>query len=576
MPQDDHDAQPRHDARPPRGLAKALAWADRLGLPGALLVAAIALPLSRPWATVMYNPDEGQELLKARHLMEGYRLYEDVWCDQVPLHTHMLAGWMGVFGQSLLSARSLTLVLAALAAASLWRLVRRGMTPQALGLGTTAGPVVLILAPLSAVLLLLAGQEVIRFSAAAMIGPPAIFLAVVALDLCVSAKRRAGVWADLSLTALAGLVFAASLLVKPVTAPLALVLGLVALLQTPDRVGWAGADGRLGPWLPRVTRRSLARAGVLAGTSASAALLMLWGLGVFAHWDQAVGVANEARRDSGLKFYSVHEAYLLRHGLQLSAAGVGLVWALARGWRGAWVALAWTLVMGLALSWHEPFRHHSAVSLLVGLAWLGGYGVAAVADAATLLIRGAASPLRGDAGRGPTAVRLLPHLAGLAAFAVVAALALRAQVNQPSYNSYLTEGGDSPPELAMDRELAFEDLDGELIALLRSAPRLPDGRPAPMFADLGYYAFLSDRPSPPWLAVISAKRMRTRGPDGSRDIGEVIVERCRDAGVQDFSLHRFSVKKIGPVVREYLEDFEEIHAGRYAFLRRRKDVLADE
>jgi hypothetical protein len=65
---------------------------------------ATCLPLG---SALEIGGDEGFELIKAFLCHRGYTLYEDVWNDQPPAHTLLLAGLFSVTGPSLLAARLL-------------------------------------------------------------------------------------------------------------------------------------------------------------------------------------------------------------------------------------------------------------------------------------------------------------------------------------------------------------------------------------------------------------------------------------------------------------------------------------
>ncbi|OUL31235.1 hypothetical protein BV372_20730 [Nostoc sp. T09] len=53
--------------------------------------------------------DEGIELIKATLHLDGFAMYTQVWNDQPPLFTVILASWLAWFGKSIYSARLLTL-----------------------------------------------------------------------------------------------------------------------------------------------------------------------------------------------------------------------------------------------------------------------------------------------------------------------------------------------------------------------------------------------------------------------------------------------------------------------------------
>lgn len=60
-----------------------------------------------------YHLDEGWELMKAWMVMHGHVMYGEFWNDQPPLHTHLLAALMGIFGAEPFTGRALALGFAA-------------------------------------------------------------------------------------------------------------------------------------------------------------------------------------------------------------------------------------------------------------------------------------------------------------------------------------------------------------------------------------------------------------------------------------------------------------------------------
>ncbi|MEM7757671.1 MAG: hypothetical protein AAF298_06070 [Cyanobacteria bacterium P01_A01_bin.40] len=57
-----------------------------------------------------FDPDEGINLMKAFLLNSDFRLYQDIWNDQPPLLTHILASWFKLLEPSVNLSRSLILI----------------------------------------------------------------------------------------------------------------------------------------------------------------------------------------------------------------------------------------------------------------------------------------------------------------------------------------------------------------------------------------------------------------------------------------------------------------------------------
>ena len=72
---------------------------------GLLLVSTI--PLS---SAVVFGGDEGFELMKSYLLANKYTMYAEIWSDQPPLHTAILATVFRAAGTSVLFARLVTVL----------------------------------------------------------------------------------------------------------------------------------------------------------------------------------------------------------------------------------------------------------------------------------------------------------------------------------------------------------------------------------------------------------------------------------------------------------------------------------
>ena len=91
------------------GAAPANTAAPRLRLPGKWFepFMHLAVPVVffvfvwtwHPFHTVSeFDPDEGNNVIKALMLSKGHALYSEIWSDQPPLFTYMLRGWFAVTG----------------------------------------------------------------------------------------------------------------------------------------------------------------------------------------------------------------------------------------------------------------------------------------------------------------------------------------------------------------------------------------------------------------------------------------------------------------------------------------------
>ena len=112
------------------------------------------------------NKDEGFNWTKARLVADGYPLYTEIWSDQPPGFTWLLAGWGWLVGWGLPEARLFMLIWTGLLIFSLGDILRRecGLLSAALG-----------------VIALVCSQGFLTLSVALMIGLPAIASAMLSL-----------------------------------------------------------------------------------------------------------------------------------------------------------------------------------------------------------------------------------------------------------------------------------------------------------------------------------------------------------------------------------------------------------
>ena len=125
---------------------------------------AAALVGSAPLRTAFqFGGDEGYELMKGFLCSRGFSLYQQIWNDQPPLHTALLAGLFKLFGPSAYAGRLLTVALASLLVWALYQSVSR-----------QAGQI----AALVSALLLLSSPHFFQLSVSVMIELPAMALSL--------------------------------------------------------------------------------------------------------------------------------------------------------------------------------------------------------------------------------------------------------------------------------------------------------------------------------------------------------------------------------------------------------------
>jgi len=182
---------------------------------GAILVAAAFVLLSFallhtliPSATaIQIGADEGFELAKATLLRHGHKLYTEVWNDQPPLHTFVVAGILHRLSSTVLAARSVTIMSTGLLLASIF-LISLSLHGWRVAFGTTA--------------LMIVSPGFLELSASCMLEIPALAPAVAALCVLICAR-----WNSILPEIAAGLLFAAALQTKLIVAvylPLTLMI----------------------------------------------------------------------------------------------------------------------------------------------------------------------------------------------------------------------------------------------------------------------------------------------------------------------------------------------------------------
>ncbi len=181
--------------------------------------------------------DEGFEVTKAFLCHRGFHLYSEIWSDQPPLFTQILAALFGIVGPSILWARVLTLVFSAGLLFGLFDLV-----------GRKSG----LVAAWSAVALLFSAPLYLTLSASVMQEVPAFSLAI----LSAAALSRWGDNRKFAWLLGSAVLFAAALMIK-FTAALVLPAILVEFwLMRPGSRMYpfsAGPQGSSAGWQPAVS-----------------------------------------------------------------------------------------------------------------------------------------------------------------------------------------------------------------------------------------------------------------------------------------------------------------------------------
>jgi len=298
----------------------------------------LALLVYGRWlGTYELGPDEGFNFGKAALLLKGIGPYGDLWNDQPPVVTYLLAGLQLLAPESVAAGRFLILLFAGAILYCLFRLVRQDA-------GRTAA--------YCAVLLLVSSAPFVNLSVAVLIGLPAISLAMLAILV---ASQGPSLWLARSL--IAGALFGLSLQAKFFTFLIAPAF-LVALYIHVD----AG-----------YRTRALA-ASVVAAWVVWFGIALISGQPVLAQIIEP-HVAPALRNSYSFVRTAFQLAKFLFHSPAIAVAGgIGLCVLLATR-RIYPVPLIWAAVAISGLLLHNPVWFHQFLLVLIPLAWIGGVAI---------------------------------------------------------------------------------------------------------------------------------------------------------------------------------------------------------
>ena len=307
-----------------------------LGLPAAF--ALLVSILGQWWNPQSFDFDEGINLGKGALVAAGFHPYAEMWNDQPPILTYILAFVQWPFPWSVSAARVTILLFACLLLHSVFKVVERSA-------GTAAAA--------TSVILLGTAPLMWRLSISVMIGLPAVALAMWACTI-VYRRHKTGLFRG----AVAGLVFALSLQTKLFTAAALPAFLAVAYLS--------GEEQR------RADRIKMVVVVLSATAFGFIAIAFITGEPLLTKLVSS-HVAVEVRStyslfDSSLKLAE----YLIQQPLVLFSAllAVSSTWRPVSDLQTAW--LIWIGCSVVVLLGHTPLRYHHALLLLVPMACLGG------------------------------------------------------------------------------------------------------------------------------------------------------------------------------------------------------------
>jgi hypothetical protein len=392
-------------------------------------------------ALVELGSDEGFEVLKGSLCSHGGRLYAEIWNDQPPIHTWLLATSFRLSSASMTVARLIASGFGLLLFVSTFGLARR-----------SGGP----LAGWLACLTLLGAPEALRLSMAAMLEAPAMGVGLASVWAAFIWKQDGRAhWLIFS-----GLLMGMALQIKFTSA-----LFLPALLADLAAFSWTTAARN-----PRIAFRSLTRAlamwtgPMLAAFSAVVAAFPGWSVNLlwFSHSAAAAHLSGEAGSSFSIRSFG--------EGLSMiCGAGLFLVHpVLLRRW-GEFVFYYILIATLFLVHWfHRPYWPYYILHFDVAFSLTSGLGLAALA--ASLL--GVARATSGLTGR--TVAAVVTFSAFLACVGSGAFLATQIFLDETKHAARIQDPGSIPQILASYRAPGVLFSTSPLAAFYARMPVIPD------------------------------------------------------------------------------------------------------
>jgi hypothetical protein len=402
-----------------------------------------------------FDPDEGLNAMKSLLLIRGYPLYSEIWSDQPPLFTYLLAAIMRVFGVDINTLRTFVLFLSSILIGSAYLVLNMtwGKTHA------FAGAFLIFLLPYYKSL-----------SVSVMIGLPAITFAMLSmLSLVIWHRGHRSFWLVFS-----ALTLGLSVLTKLFTGFLAPIFILGILIDQKNRLG-----GQFN-WF------ALLYPAFIWTTTFSCVVLLLGLILVGpANINQLISTHLSARSIEEYSSRSDTIATYLHDSIAIILlAIVGSIYALLKR---SWITLyliAWAVGGYLLLSIQVPVWYHHQLLITIPMAMLSGIAIGETMRILHQLFRTG---------------KFLDIQIQLSVLTIIGiALALATRVPQTYYDFRIPIDQVEPISEIAGREQRFLNL----IASNATETQW-------IITDLPMYAFRNGLPVPPPLAVFSEKRMLT-------------------------------------------------------------------
>lgn len=448
-----------------------------------------------------YDYDEGINLMKTLLHEQNYKLYSDIWSDQPPLFTVLLAGWFTLVGESVTAARILVALFSALLLWSFYLAVHKSVGA---------------FAAIGATLLLVLSQYYLRLSSAVMIGLPALALAMTSIACLVNARDRR--W----LLVLSALCMALALETKLFVVALFPAIALFLLLATPPTFSWLCRLRGLLFWLLLVT---LAFGG-LSIYFGALNVDMLLNTHFGAQTQQQVAFAS-----SGQEFLVT---FIQEQPVYLIVALMGILYAIRQRQWVFLLPLTWFATVAIAFIVHCPLWYHHIMLLTIPMAWLCAFSLEAWGKVLDHLA-------------GQTTRRRLAQTALLATTAVVLVTAI---LYYPT-----------PLEARLDKQAEiYRPL--YIWQMVQQLQTDAQRQPGYVFTDRPFYAFQAGLPVTPPIAAISRKRLESGILTEADMLAALTQYKPQYVILQRFTDENYSAEVMAEIHRHY-ELVLELDPGRY-------------
>lgn len=411
--------------------------------------AAICMPLNQ---VVQFSSDEGLELIKASLYSDGFSLYTQIWNDQPPLLTVLLAHWFGLFGESILAARLLILSFATLLVWSFCQTIQ-------IYLGR--------LPALISTLFLVVSCKFLQLSVSVMFGLPALALAMLSIYTLSLYQRKS----HKGLVVMSGGLLGLSLQTK-------LFTGFIIPLLIVELLGFG-----TGKYNQKKTQGRLSS--LLLWLGSLIAIFTVIGLLLHSLNYEQLLQANFGQNVKAVfqsdSLYTAILPMILQDTDYVLLAIVGISVILAKKQWEKKFPLVWLVIVILLLLNQKPVWYHYYLLISIPLTWLAAYGAISVFKFL--------QQERWDSNFQPLKIKklFLPIFAAVLLTLSIIGIPVKMAVVQIENHTAMAE----------------QQLNTEVVDLLLKYKQSTQW----VFTDMPIYAFYTGLRVPPEIAVFSKKRL---------------------------------------------------------------------